>query len=66
MLLITPDSQSYSEKQITCMLAKAGVKKIRRLSFQGPTDSGIITGMIRKICVYPVSQAASACIFNQA
>jgi len=46
MLLITPDSQSYSEKQITGMLSEAGVKEIRRLSFQGPTDSGIITGTV--------------------
>jgi len=46
MLLITPDSQSYSEKKIAGMLAKAGVKEIRRLSFKGPTDSGIITGTV--------------------
>ncbi|MBC8200355.1 MAG: SAM-dependent methyltransferase [Desulfobacteraceae bacterium] len=46
MLLGTPVGQSYSEKQITDMLAKAGVKEIQRLSFQGPNDSGIITGVI--------------------
>ena len=46
MFLGTSGGQSYSEKQITGMLAKAGVKEIRRLSFQGPTDSGIITGII--------------------
>ncbi len=46
MLLGTSDGQSYSEKQITNMLAKAGVKEIRRLSFQGPTDSGIIIGTV--------------------
>jgi len=46
MLLGTPAGQSYSEKQITDMLAKAGVKEIQRLSFQGPNDSGIITGVI--------------------
>ncbi|MBW2252668.1 MAG: hypothetical protein JRF60_19105 [Deltaproteobacteria bacterium] len=46
MLLITPDSQSYSEKKITGMLAKSGIKEIRRLPFQGPTDSGIITGTV--------------------
>ncbi|MBW2607324.1 MAG: SAM-dependent methyltransferase [Deltaproteobacteria bacterium] len=46
MFLGTSDGQSYSEKQITYMLAKAGVKEIRRLSFQGPTDSGIITGTV--------------------
>jgi predicted O-methyltransferase YrrM len=46
MFLGTSDGQSYSEKQITYMLAKAGVKEIRRLSFQGPTDSGIIIGTV--------------------
>ena len=44
MLLGTPDGQSYSEKQIMEMLAKAGVKGIQRIPFQGPNDSGIITG----------------------
>ena len=46
MFLGTSGGQSYSEKQITGMLAKAGVKEIRRLSFKGPTDSGIITGTV--------------------
>lgn len=46
MFLGTSEGQSYSEKQITDMLAKAGVKKIRRLSFKGPTDSGIIVGTV--------------------
>ena len=46
MLLGTPAGQAYSEKQITDMLAKAGVKKIQHLPFQGPTDSGIIAGVI--------------------
>ena len=46
MFLGTSEGQSYSEKQITDMLAKAGVKKIRRLSFRGPTDSGIIVGTV--------------------
>ena len=44
MLLGTPAGQSYSEKQITDMLAKAGVKEIQRLPFQGPNDSGVIVG----------------------
>jgi len=34
------------EKQITDMLAKAGVKQIKRLSFKGPNDSGIISGVV--------------------
>jgi hypothetical protein len=46
MLLGTPDGQAYSEKQITDMLARAGVKEIHRLPFHGPNDSGIITGKL--------------------
>lgn len=46
MFLGTSGGQSYSEKQITGMLAKAGVKDVRRLSFKGPTDSGVITGTV--------------------
>ncbi|MDO9566934.1 MAG: methyltransferase [Candidatus Desulfaltia sp.] len=46
MLLGTPAGQSYSEKQITDMLARAGVKEIQRLSFHGPNDSGIISGVV--------------------
>jgi predicted O-methyltransferase YrrM len=46
MFLGTSNGQSYSEKQITDMLTQAGVKKIRRLSFKGPTDSGIIMGTV--------------------
>ena len=46
MLLGTPAGQSYSEKQITDMLAKAGVKEIQRISFKGPNDSGIISGVV--------------------
>jgi predicted O-methyltransferase YrrM len=46
MLLGTPDGRSYSEKEITDMLAGAGVKKTQRLPFQGPNDSGIILGVV--------------------
>jgi len=46
MFLGTSGGQSYSEKQINGMLSEAGVKQIRRLSFQGPTESGIITGKV--------------------
>ena len=46
MFLGTSGGQSYSEKQINGMLSEAGVKQIRRLSFQGPTESGIITGTV--------------------
>ena len=46
MFLGTPDGQSYSEKQITHMLVRAGVKEIQRLPFQGPNDSGILVGVV--------------------
>jgi hypothetical protein len=46
MLINTPDGQSYSEGQISSMLANAGVKEIRRLSFKGPNDSGIVAGVV--------------------
>jgi len=46
MLLGTDQGQSYSEQQIMDMLAKAGVKKIHRLSMQFPNDSGIIQGTV--------------------
>jgi len=46
MLLATSGGQSYSEEQITGMLAGAGVKEIQRLPFQGPNDSGIIAGVV--------------------
>ena len=46
MLLGTPTGQAYSEKQIMDMLDEANVKEIQRLPFVGPTESGIITGVI--------------------
>ncbi|HHC24049.1 MAG TPA: SAM-dependent methyltransferase [Desulfobacterales bacterium] len=46
MLLGTSYGQAYSEKQLADMLSEAGVKEIRRIPFQGPNDSGIITGII--------------------
>jgi len=46
MLINTPQGQSYSETQITSMLATAGVKEIRRLPFQGPNESGIVVGVV--------------------
>jgi len=46
MLLGTTSGQSYSEKQITEMLADAGVRNIHRLDFRGPDDSGIIAGNV--------------------
>jgi predicted O-methyltransferase YrrM len=46
MLLGTPSGQSYSEAQIRDMLSDAGVRKIRRIFFESPNDSGIIVGMV--------------------
>lgn len=46
MLLGTQCGQAYSEEQISDMLASAGVREIRRLSFNGPNESGIIKGTV--------------------
>ena len=46
MLINTPQGQSFSESQITSMLARAGVKEIHRIPFRGPNDSGIIAGVV--------------------
>jgi predicted O-methyltransferase YrrM len=46
MLLGTSSGQSYSEQQITDMLAQSGAKGIRRIPFDSPNDSGIILGVV--------------------
>jgi len=46
MLLGTSGGQSYSEKQLTDMLADAGVGDIQRIYFDSPNDSGILTGIV--------------------
>lgn len=46
MLLGTDQGQSYSEQEIMDMLARAGVKDIRRLPLQTPNDSGVIQGRV--------------------
>ncbi|MGD9105521.1 MAG: methyltransferase [Desulfobacterales bacterium] len=46
MLLGTPLGRSYSEKQIEDMLSDAGVGEIRRIFFESPNDSGIISGIV--------------------
>lgn len=48
MLLGTEKGQSYSEKQITDMLAEAGIKEVKRIKFDCPNDSGIIIGIVLK------------------
>ncbi|RJR21651.1 MAG: methyltransferase domain-containing protein [Desulfobacteraceae bacterium] len=42
MLIATSEGRSYSEGQLRDMLEKAGAKKVIRLDFRGPTDSGIL------------------------
>ena len=44
MLLGTESGQSYSEAQLTDMLAEAGARDIRRIPIQSPNDSGILVG----------------------
>jgi len=46
MLLGTRRGQSYSEGEIMALLDHAGVKEVRRLPFEGPTGSGIISGVV--------------------
>jgi predicted O-methyltransferase YrrM len=46
MLLGTDKGQAYSEKEITEMFKKAGVKNIQRIPFKGPNDSGILVGEV--------------------
>ena len=46
MLVNNPKGRSYSEKEIRSMLEDAGVREIERLPFQGPNDSGIISGIV--------------------
>jgi len=46
MLINTPKGRTYSETQIKEMLAKAGVKEIKRVSYKGPNNEGIISGIV--------------------
>jgi len=46
MLLGTPGGKAYSEEEVRDMLTSAGVREIRRLPFQGPNDSGLISGTV--------------------
>jgi len=45
MYLGTKEGQSYSEPQISDMLKAHGIKDIKRLPFEGPTQSGILCGI---------------------
>lgn len=48
MYLRTPEGQSYSQAQISDMLVANNVTQIKRLDFEGPTQSGILSGTVRK------------------
>ena len=43
-MLLNNYGRSYSEKEVSDMLGKAGARDIHRLSFQGPNDSAILCG----------------------
>lgn len=46
MLLGTPSGQAYSERQLSDMLAEAGIRNIHRIAIESPNDSGIIAGIV--------------------
>jgi predicted O-methyltransferase YrrM len=46
MLVNTPQGRSYSDKEVTEMLSRVGVKEVIRLPFRDPTDSGILCGRV--------------------
>ena len=46
MLLGTPKGRAYSQEQIGEMLSGAGIRQIERMPFHGPTDSGLMMGVV--------------------
>lgn len=46
MLLGTPNGRAYSQKELMGFLEDAGLKSVERVDFQGPNDSGIMTGLV--------------------
>jgi SAM-dependent methyltransferase len=46
MLLGTEQGRTYSESQIRNMMQQAGIGQIERLAYQGPTESGILLGVV--------------------
>jgi cyclopropane fatty-acyl-phospholipid synthase-like methyltransferase len=48
MLLGTGEGRSYSESELIAMLKSAGVEQIERTAYKGPTESGIISGVVVK------------------
>jgi predicted O-methyltransferase YrrM len=45
-MLLSNHGRSYSAKEVVEMLRLAGAKDVRRISFQGPNDSGILCGSV--------------------
>jgi predicted O-methyltransferase YrrM len=48
MLQGTDQGRSYSEIQVRDMLRNAGITKIERLPYEGPTESGILQGIYER------------------
>lgn len=48
MLVNTENGRSYSDAQIRGMMTKAGLDNIKRLPFEGPNASGILSGTRRE------------------
>lgn len=46
MFIGTEEGRSYSQSELIHMLESAGVYDIARLDFKGPTESGILTGLV--------------------
>jgi len=46
MLVNTDEGRSYTEEQIKEMMIEAGLTNIKRLAFEGPTESGIMSGRL--------------------
>ena len=49
MLVGTEKGQAYSEAQLRQMLAEAGIDKIERMPYEGPTQSGILRGTVSRL-----------------
>lgn len=45
-MLLNNHGRSYSEKEISEMMSRAGASDIHRLEFQGPNDSAILSGTV--------------------
>jgi predicted O-methyltransferase YrrM len=48
MLLVTGSGQAYSDASLRRMLTEAGVTQIKREAYSGPTESGILSGIVAK------------------